>query len=73
MIDTEGRILNQNQATLAASGFEDESHIRGRYFWEVFIDEDDRSGLRRRFRAAAPDFAPAQYENTFTNASASVT
>ena len=68
VIDTEGRILNQNQATLAASGFEDESHIRGRYFWEVFIDEDDRSGLRRRFRAAAPDFAPAQYENSFTNA-----
>ncbi len=68
VIDLEGRIVNQNQATVTASGFGHEERIRGRHFWEVFIDEGEREGLQERFRNAAPDFAPAQYENTFTNA-----
>jgi PAS domain S-box-containing protein len=67
-IDLEGRIVNQNLAVLAASGYDDEELIRGRYFWDVFIDPDEREALRERFHAAAPVFAPAQYENSFTNA-----
>ncbi len=68
VIDLEGRIVNQNQATVAASGLGHEERIRGRHFWDVFIDEDERNGVEELFRDAAPDFAAAQYENTFTNA-----
>ncbi len=68
VLDTEGRILNQNRATLDASGVDDEALIRGRYFWEVFIDPEEREAMARRFHESAPDFAPAPYENTFTNA-----
>ena len=46
----------------------DEEQIRGRHFWDVFVDEGDREALQERFRDAAPDFAPSQYENTFTDA-----
>lgn len=67
-IDLEGRILNQNSAVLAASGYEDEELIRGHLFWDVFIDADEREAMRERFAAAAPDFASAEYENAFTNA-----
>jgi PAS domain S-box-containing protein len=68
VLDTEGRILNQNRATLDASGVDDEALIRGRYFWEVFIDPAEREAMARRFHESAPDFAPAPYENTFTHA-----
>ncbi len=68
VIDLEGRIVNQNQATVTASGLEREEQIRGRHFWDVFVDEGDREALQERFRDAAPDFAPGQYENTFTDA-----
>jgi PAS domain S-box-containing protein len=68
VVDTDGRILNQNRATLEVSGIDDEEAIRGRFFWDVFIDADGREAASREFHAAAPDFAPAPYENTFTNA-----
>ena len=68
VVDTDGRILNQNRATLEVSGIDDEEAIRGRFFWDVFIDPDDREAASREFHAAAPAFAPAPYENTFTNA-----
>lgn len=68
VVDTEGRILNQNRATLDASGLEHEELIRGRYFWEVFIDPEEREAMVERFHAAAPDYAPAPYESAFTNA-----
>ena len=67
-VDTEGRLLNQNQAAVSAAGFEDREEVRGRYFWDVFIDESDREAMKARFADAAPDFAVAEYENTFTNA-----
>jgi PAS domain S-box-containing protein len=68
VIDTEGRIQNQNAATVAASGYDHEEQVRGRYFWDVFIDPAERDAVVGRFEAAAPDFAAAEYENTFTNA-----
>jgi PAS domain S-box-containing protein len=67
VVDTEGRIRNQNRAVLDASGYRDEELVRGRYFWDVFIDEHEREAARRRFTDAAPDFEPTEYENAFTN------
>jgi PAS domain S-box-containing protein len=67
-LDTEGRIRNLNPATVAACGRDDEADVRGRYFWDVFIDDWEREAMIGRFRAAAPGFPPAEYENVFTNA-----
>ena len=66
-IDPEGRIRNLNPATFAAAGYDDEEQVRGRYFWDVFIDESERDAMIARFHAAAPAHAPAEYENAFTN------
>ena len=68
VVGTDGVIHNQNQAATRASGHDDEEQIRGRFFWDVFIDDGERDAMRERFFAAAPDFASAEYENTFTNA-----
>ncbi len=68
VMGTDGRILNLNEATLAASGLGDEETLRGMYFWDVFIDESERPAMIGRFRDAAPDFPPSQYENAFVNA-----
>jgi PAS domain S-box-containing protein len=67
-VDTEGRILKLNFATLKASGYSTDDELRGKYFWDVFIDADEREEMIARFRAAAPDFQPNEYENEFTNA-----
>ena len=67
-MDVEGRIRNLNPATVAASGYDDEDAVRGRYFWDVFIDPSEREAMIGRFREASPDFPPAEYENVFTNA-----
>ena len=66
-VSTEGRILNQNQAAVAASGAVDQEHIRGLYFWDVFIDPSERDDVIKRFRALAPRFEASEYENAFTN------
>ncbi len=67
-LDTEGRILNLNPAAAAASGYADEEEVRGRHFWEVFIDEGEREAMVGRFRAAAPGFPASAYENVFVDA-----
>ena len=67
-VDTEGRLLKVNPAAVRASGFETEEELRGRFFWDVFIDESERDEMVARFRAAAPDFPPGEYENVFANA-----
>jgi len=67
-VDTEGRILTLNVAAIAASGYSSEDEVIGRFFWEIFIAEDEREAMIARFRAASPDFPPAEYENAFTNA-----
>ena len=66
-IDTNGRILSQNRAAVAAVGLDDQELVRGRYFWDVFIDPAERDEVVKRFRALAPDFTAGEYENTFTN------
>jgi len=66
-VDTDGRILKLNEATLRASGYEDDAEVRGKLFWEVFIDPAEREAMVERFRAAAPHFPATEYENAFTN------
>jgi PAS domain S-box-containing protein len=66
-VGTDGRILNQNRAAVAVSGAVDQEHVRGLYFWDVFIDPGERQDVVERFQALKPEFAPAEYENTFTN------
>jgi PAS domain S-box-containing protein len=66
-VDRQGRILKLNFATLKASGYSTDDELRGKYFWDVFIDPDEREEMIARFRAAAPDFPPNEYENEFTN------
>jgi PAS domain S-box-containing protein len=65
-VDAEGRILDFNKAVEQASGLQDRE-LRGRFFWDVFIDPDEREAMMARFEAAAPDFPPSEYENDFTN------
>jgi PAS domain S-box-containing protein len=67
-VDTQGRLLTANPSAVAASGYDDASDVLGRFFWEVFIADDEREEMVARFAAAAPDFPPAEYENAFTNA-----
>ena len=67
-LDPEGRIRNLNPATVVAAGYDNEEEVRGRYFWDVFIDDSEREAMVARFHAAAPQHPPAEYENVFTNA-----
>jgi PAS domain S-box-containing protein len=67
-VDTDGRIVWLNLAALKASGYSEEKEARGKYFWDVLIDESEREDVIARFSAAAPHFPAAEYENTFTNA-----
>ena len=67
-VSTDGRIIEFNKAVEEASGIDDPEQLRGAYFWDVFIDDDERRAMIARFRAAAPSFPPAEYENVFTNA-----
>jgi PAS domain S-box-containing protein len=66
-LDTEGRIVNQNMAAVEAAGCDDEEEIRGRHFWDVFIDPLLREDVVRRFRDAAPTHPGVEYEDTFLN------
>jgi PAS domain S-box-containing protein len=67
-VGPDGRILDQNRAAVRAFGYDDGERVRGRPFWEVFIDPDEQEAVRARFAAAAPGHPPAQYVNAFTNA-----
>ncbi len=66
-VDVDGRIVKLNPAMLRASGFTADEDVQGRFFWDVFIDPGEREVMKARFAAAAPDFPPSEYENTFTN------
>jgi PAS domain S-box-containing protein len=68
VVDTEGRITSFNRAVERATGLDDPAQIRGKPFWEIFIDPSERDEMVARFRAAAPAFPAAEYENAFTNA-----
>ena len=67
-IATDGTVLSQNAAAVEVAGYADEEEIRGRPFWDVFIDDAEREEVIARFHADAPGFPPGEYENAFTNA-----
>ena len=43
VVDPEGRMRNFNRAVEVASGLDDRSRLEGAYFWDVFIDPDERA------------------------------
>ena len=67
-IGTDGMIRNINLAALEAAGYADELVAQTRHYWDLFIDPGEHEAMIARFRALAPDYAPGEYENTFTNA-----
>jgi PAS domain S-box-containing protein len=67
-LGTDGRVRNQNAAAVEAAGLDDEELVRGRHFWDVFIDPEEREDVIARFHALAPDFETGEYENAFVNA-----
>ena len=67
-LDLDGTILNQNFAAVEVAGEDDQEKIRGRKFWDVFVDPLERDQVIARFAAAAPDYPEEEYENTFVNA-----
>src|SRR5581483_2902771 len=64
-LDTAGRIVSANPATVRASGRDD---VVGSFFWDVFIGDHERTAMIERFHQLAPDFRAGEYENVFTNA-----
>ena len=68
VVDPEGRMRNFNRAVEVASGLDDRSRLEGAYFWDVFIDPEERAAMIERFHAAAPAFEASEYENVFTDA-----
>ena len=66
-LDREGRIVNLNEASRLASGFEDEDAVRWQPFWDVFVSPDEREGSKTRFDDAAPFHKEAAFEHTFVN------
>jgi PAS domain S-box-containing protein len=67
-LDTEGRIVNFNIASERAAGYDDPEALRHRFFWDVFIDPEDREQVREWCQSIAPEAPPAEYEHAFTNA-----
>jgi PAS domain S-box-containing protein len=67
-IGLDGRIVSGNGAVVEAAGHDREEEIRNCFFWDVFVDPDERDAMRARFEAAAPEHPAAEYEDTFTNA-----
>ena len=67
-VDTAGVIRNVNAAAVEAAGYSTKDEVIGRSYWDVFIDPSERSAVIERFEELAPDFAAAEYENTFVNA-----
>ena len=48
VIDLEGRIVRFNDTLIAASGTPDDEAVRGKPFWEVFVDAEDAERRRSR-------------------------
>ena len=67
-VDTAGVIRNVNAAAVEAAGYSTKDEVIGRTYWDVFIDPSERSAVIERFEELAPDYAAAEYENTFVNA-----
>jgi PAS domain S-box-containing protein len=66
-LDREGRIVNLNEASVVASGYDDEEQVRWQPFWDVFVSAEEREGSRLRFEEAAPFHKKAGFQHTFVN------
>ena len=67
-VSTEGRILNQNQAAVAVAGAANQEHDSRRLLLgRVHRPERARGRPASASATLAPDFAPGEYQNTFTN------
>lgn len=62
VLDPAGRVLRFNRASQVLSGLAPEA-VRGRFVWEVLVDEVDAAGLRDAFREATLATYPRQYLN----------
>ncbi len=64
LVDIEGRIRRFNRALEQASGCGEDSGTRNRFFWDVFVAEDDIPGVRDVIlQAARTDTASAEQED----------
>ena len=54
VVDPEGRMRNFNRAVEVASGLDDRSRLEGAYFWDVFIDPEERAAMIDRFQQPRP-------------------
>jgi len=68
VVATSVHFRNFNRAVEIASGLDDRERIDRAYFWDVFISHQEREAMIERFHQAAPDFAEAEYENSFIDA-----
>jgi PAS domain S-box-containing protein len=53
VLDEQGRIERFNDTLADFSGIPDDERVRGRRFWEVFVDEPDRESVREAFERGA--------------------
>jgi PAS domain S-box-containing protein len=65
VVDLEGRIVRFNETGTQMTGFPDDDTIRGRTFWEAFIDPEEADRVRDVLAEAAAGGRPAERENTF--------
>ncbi len=49
LVDREGRIVRFNRALEQTLGFEDDTNVRGRHFWDVFVAPEDIEEVRANF------------------------
>jgi PAS domain S-box-containing protein len=66
-LDPDGRIANLNVACRKAAGVDDDEQVRWRYWWDVFVSDEERDEVKANFAAAAPTFEPITSERSFTN------
>ena len=64
VVDLEGRIVRFNDTWTEITGFADTDEIRGRTFWDAFIDPGEAGDVRSAIAAAAAGGAPSERENT---------
>jgi PAS domain S-box-containing protein len=54
LCDLEGRIVRFNHTAERLLGHADDEAVRGRTFWDVFVDEEDRDAVEAAFGAVHP-------------------
>ncbi|MEO8290241.1 MAG: PAS domain-containing protein [Gaiellaceae bacterium] len=63
LIDPEGRIVRFNQTLEQLSGVVDAPEVRERFFWEVFIVQDEAGRVCAELQSLAAEGAAGEHEN----------